>query len=276
MALALTRVRPSSRAGLAGTVRSEFTKVRSTRSTYWALALLVLVSLAWSVIFCAGTAAHWAHMSAQDRSALDPVASSVLGVALLGQLVIVVLGVLAITTEYSSQAIRTSLAVMPRRGVLFGAKAIVLAAVGAVVAFPVSFAAFFLGQFLLRSTHAGATLAQPGAARAVLAAAVYLVLCGLFSYALGTLLRSTAGAVTVAYGLLFLLPELARALPADWYQDVLRWLPGGGQFVAVITSKSSQAFNGHFFSAWVELAIFAGYTAGLLVAAVLTLRRRDA
>jgi ABC-2 type transport system permease protein len=263
------------RAGLRGTVRSEFTKIRSVRSSYWALALLVVASCAWSIAFCAGTADHWAHMSAQQRSGFDPTQSSVLGLALLGQLFIVVIGALAITSEYSTQEIRTSLTVMPRRGVLYGAKAGVLAAVTIVVAFLASFLCFFIGQELLRSTHASATLSQPNVLRAVVAAALYVTLCGLFAFGLGAVLRSTAGTITAAYGIMFLLPELARALPTAWYQDALRWLPGG-QFPAEVTNSQRQNIGPYLFSAWGELAVLGGYAAVLLVAGAVMLRRRDA
>jgi ABC-2 type transport system permease protein len=262
------------RAGLPGTLRSEITKIVSVRSTYWALALLVLASMGWTIAFCAGTAAHWPHMSAQSRAGFDPTQSSVIGLVLLGQLVIAVLGALTITAEYSTQAIRTSLTVMPRRGVMYGAKGAVFAAVAVAVAFPASFLAWFVGQRLLESTHAEATLGQPNVLRAVLASAIFVVLCGLFSCGLGAVLRSTAGAITAAYGLLFLLPQLARALPTAWYNDAIRWLPGG-QFDAAI-STSGPPVSPHLFSAWGELAVFGGYTAVLLIAGAVLLRSRDA
>jgi len=108
------------RAGVAGTLRSEFTKIRSVRSTYWTLFLLVAAGVAWSIAYCAGEASRWPAMSAQDKVGFDPAQSSIVGLALLGQLVIVVLGTLSITSEYSTGMIRTSLTVMPRRGVRHG------------------------------------------------------------------------------------------------------------------------------------------------------------
>jgi ABC-type transport system involved in multi-copper enzyme maturation permease subunit len=237
--------------------------------------MLVVAGVAWSVAYCAGEASRWPHMSFQDRAGFDPTQSSVVGLALLGQLVIVVLGTLAITSEYSTGMIRTSLTVMPRRGVLFGAKAAVFAAVGLVVAFLTSFAAFFIGQSLLASTHVSATLSQPNVLRAVIGSAVYIALCGLFAFGLGAILRSTAGAMTTAYGLLFLLPELAKALPSSWYADVDRWLPGG-DFVNAVTGTQSVNNNPHLFSAWGELAVFAAYTVILLVLGATLFRTRDA
>jgi ABC-2 type transport system permease protein len=263
------------RAGVAGTLRSEFTKIRSVRSTYWTLFLLVAAGVAWSIAFCAGEASRWASMAPQDRLGFDPTQSSVVGLALLGQLVIVVLGTLTLTSEYSTGMIRTSLTVMPRRGVLYGAKAAVLTAVALVVAFVTSFASFFVGQALLTSTHVSATLSQPNVLRAVLGSALYVVLCGLFAFGLGAIIRSTAGAMTVAYGFLFLVPQLAKALPSSWYADVDRWLPGG-DVVNAITNTQQVNNSPHLFSAWGEFAVFGAYTAILLVLGAVLFRKRDA
>jgi ABC-type transport system involved in multi-copper enzyme maturation permease subunit len=262
------------RASVAGTLRSELTKIRSVRSTYWTLFLLVAAGVAWSIAYCAGEASKWPTMSAQDKLGFDPTQSSIVGLALLGQLVIVVLGALSITSEYGTGMIRTSLTVMPRRGTLYGAKAAVLAAVALVVALVASFASFFIGQSLLGSSHVSATLSQPNVLRAVLGTALYLVLCGLFAFALGALLRSTAGGMTAAYGFLFLLPQLAKALPSLWYADVDRWLPGGDVVNSITNTQGN--VSPHLFSAWGEFAVFGAYTAVLLVLAALLFRKRDA
>jgi ABC-2 type transport system permease protein len=262
------------RASVAGTLRSELTKIRSVRSTYWTLFLLIAAGLAWSIAYCAGEASRWPTMSAQDKLGFDPTQSSIVGLALLGQLVIVVLGTLSITSEYGTGMIRTSLTVMPRRGAFYGAKAAVVAAVALVVALVASFASFFVGQALLSSTHVSATLSQPNVLRAVLGTALYVVLCCLFAYGLGAIVRSTAGAMTAAYGFLFLLPQLAKALPSSWYADVDRWLPGGDIINAFTNTQGGM--NPHLFSAWGELAVFAGYAVILLALGALLFRRRDA
>jgi ABC-2 type transport system permease protein len=266
---------PGRPAGLSGTVRSEFTKIRSVRSTYWSLFLLVAAGIAWSVAFCAGEAAHWPHMAAPAKAGFDPTQSSIVGLALLGQLVIVVLGTICVTSEYSTGMMRTSLTVMPRRPVLYAAKAAVFAAIALVVAFLTSFAAFFIGQALLSSTHTSATLSQPNVLRAVTVAALYVALCGLFSFGLGAILRSTAGAMAAAYGALFLVPQLAKALPSGWYADVVRWLPGG-DVVNAITSAQTSSLSPNMFSAWGEFAVFGGYTVIVLVVGAVLFARRDA
>ena len=265
----------SVRGGIAGSLRSELTKIRSVRSTYLTLIVLVLAGVGWSVADCAGEAAHWAQTAPQDQASFDATQASVVGLALLGQLVIVVLGALVMTSEYSTGMMRTSLGVMPRRGVLYGAKAAVLTAVTVVIALITSFASFFIGQSLLHSTHAAATLSQPGVLRAVLASAFYIALSGLFAFALGAIVRSTAGAITAAFGLLFLLPQLAKALPSSWYAAMVRWLPGGNSVGAFTGTNSADAVP-HLFSAWGEFAVFGGYTAILLIIGALLFSRRDA
>jgi hypothetical protein len=149
------------------------------------------------------------------------------------------------------------------------------AAVTLVIAVPASFLSFFIGQALLTSTHTGAALSEPNVLRAVIATALYVTLCGLFAFGLGAILRNTAGAITAAYGFLFLVPQLAKALPNTWYADVVRWLPGE-DVIAEITSTGHQQISVNLFSPWGEFAVFGAYTAVLLIAGALLFRHRDA
>jgi hypothetical protein len=98
--------------------------------------------------------------------------------------------------------------------------------------------------------------------------------CGLFAFALGALMRRTAGAVNAAFGLIFLLPQLARVLPTSWYQDAERWPPGGNITVAMTSTKS--LVGQRLFSAGGEFAVFGGYTAILLIVGAVLFFRRDA
>jgi ABC-2 type transport system permease protein len=262
------------RVALARTIRSEFTKVRSVRSTYWTLFVLVLASITWCVAYCLGTVHRWPTMSAQARSGFDAPQDTILGLALLGQLVIVVLGALMMTSEYATGLVRASLTVMPRRGTLYAAKAAVLAAVSLVVSFATSFGTFFLGRILLASTHSPMSLSQPGVLRALIVTALYVEVCGLFAFGVGALVRNTAGALTLAYGFLALVPELIRALPDSLHNALMRWVPGGDALNVMTATLGGQ--HPLMFSAWGELALFAGYAAILLAAGAVMFSRRDA
>jgi ABC-2 type transport system permease protein len=266
---ALTR-----RTALLRTVRSEFTKLRSVRSTYWITFALVLASVGWCVAYCLGTVHQWPNMSAQDRSGFDATQNSILGLALLGQLVIVVLGALMITSEYSTGMVRTSLTVMPRRGTLYAAKAAVFAAVSLVVAFVASFGTFFLGRILLSSTHVAMSLSQPGVLRSLIITALFVEACGLIAFGIGALVRNTAAALTLAFGLLILLPQLTRTLPVFLHNDLIRWVPGGDAINSMTATIGGPI--PHTFPAWGELAVIVGYAAILLAAGAVLFSRRDA
>jgi ABC-2 type transport system permease protein len=265
---------PARRTVLLRTLRSEFTKLRSVRSSYWIMFALVLASVAWCVAYCLGTVHQWPHMSAQDRSGFDATQNSILGLALLGQLVIVVFGALMITSEYSTGMVRTSLTVMPRRGTLYAAKAAVFAAVSLAVAFVASFGTFFLGRMLLSSTHVAMSLSQPGVLRSLIITALFVEACGLVAFGIGALVRNTAAALTLAFGFLVLLPQLVRTLPVFLHNDLTRWVPGGDAINSMTATIGGQIPR--TFSAWGELAVFAGYAAILLLLGAVQFARRDA
>lgn len=262
------------RVALARTIRSEFTKIRTVRSTYWTLGMLVATGIAWCTVYCLGTVHQWPHMSAQDRAGFDGTQNSIIGLALLGQLVIVVLGALMITSEYSTGTVRTSLTVMPRRVTLYAAKAAVFAAVSLVVSLAASFGTWFLGHVLLAGTHAPMSLSQPGALRSVIITALFVEVCGLFAFGVGALVRSAAGALTLAYGCLALLPEFLPAMPKPVHDALMRWVPGGDALGVMTATMGGQ--RPLLFSAWGELAVFAGYAAIVLAAGAVLFSRRDA
>ena len=264
---------PTGRAGFGGTLRSEFTKIRSVRSTYWTLLALLAVSIGIGAAISGGTAANWSHATAADKATFDPTQASVAGLFYLGQLVIVVLGAMVLTAEYSTGMIRTSLTAMPRRIVMYVAKVVVFACVAIVVTLIAAFIAFFLGQALLASTHDNATLSQPNVLRAVIGSALYVTVCGLFAFAAGAILRHTAAAITSVIGLLFVIPILAHLLPSSWYQDLERWLPdAAGRALAVTVGRQPE----HLFSPWAQFSVFAVYTVILLVVGAVLFRKRDA
>ena len=191
----------------------------------------------------------------------------------VGQLVIAALGALTITSEYSTGMIRTSLAVQPRRGVVFAAKAVVFAAVTLVTGLIASFGSFFVGQALLSRAHLSATLGEPNVLRAVIGGALFLTACGMLAYGLGALLRHTAGAISAAIGLLFVLTVLVQFLPQSWQNSVDKWMPAlaGSQIWA--TKVSSGA---HQFTAWGGFAVLAGWALAAIIAGLVVFRTRDA
>ena len=114
-------------------------------------------------------------------------------------------------------------------------------------------------------------MSTPGAARAVLGAALYLTILGMLAVGLGFLLRNTAGAIATLFGLLLVLPALVAALPSNWAADVGKYLPinAGTSIMATLRDPSN-------LSPWTGLGVFALYAVAALAGGLIVLRRRDA
>ena len=259
----------SGRAGFTGALRSEFTKIRSVRSTYWTLIALVVVTIGIGALACVGAVSR----GADHGPGFDGTQRSLAGL-ILGQLIIVVLGALTVTSEYSTGMIRTSLTVQPRRGTLLAAKGVVFFLVSFITGLVASFVSFFIGQAILSSKHLGVSLGDPNVLRAVVGGALFLAVCGMLAFGLGTLLRHTAGAITASIGLLFVLFVLINFLPSSWQNHVDKWIPfnAGSQIWSTIPVHG----NPPMFSPWTGFAVFAGYAVIAIAAGAVAFLKRDA
>jgi ABC-2 type transport system permease protein len=259
----------SGRAGFGGALRSEFTKIRSVRSTYWTLIALVVVTIGIGALACVGAVSRGA-----DHGPLFDATQRSLAGLILGQLIIVVLGALTVTSEYSTGMIRTSLTVQPRRGTVLAAKGVVFTLVTLVTGLIASFASFFIGQAILSSKHLGVSLGDPNVLRAVIGGGLFLAVCGMLAFGLGTLLRHTAGAITASIGLLFVLFVLINFLPSNWQDHVDKWIPfnAGSQIWTTINPGG----NPPMFSPWTGFAVFTGYAVIAIIAGAVAFQKRDA
>jgi ABC-2 type transport system permease protein len=254
----------------AGLLASEWIKIRSTRSTYWTL----LASAVGTILICVLVARHyvtgWEHLPAIERAGFDPIDTSLQGFG-VAQLAIAALGVLVISAEYATGLIRTTFSAAPKRRAVLAAKAAVFGAVALLTGELLSFTAFWVGQAILHRKHLGVSLSDPGVLRAVLAAGFYLFIAGLIGLALGTLLRYTAGAITAAIGILFLLPKIVDSLPSPWRQDIDKFIPEN--LISQLASTHPSPTGLPVGWCWPTLL---AYPAALLLAAGYLITRRDA
>jgi ABC-type transport system involved in multi-copper enzyme maturation permease subunit len=287
------------RAGLAGTIRSEFTKLRSVRSTYWTIAAMVIVSVGFAAI--AGFAiAQNLHTNPANKAGMDATQAALGGFFELGQLIIAVLGALTITSEYSTGMIRTSLTAMPRRGTVYAAKLLVFGTVTLVVSVITSFIAFFVGQAAMSGsgvsaslfhsvtipanaivngspnnvTFSGTIVISPGTVlTAILGTALFVTVVALIAFGLGAIIRHTAGAITSVIGLMFIIPIIFQLLPDAWRWDIMRFFPDAAGRVLSVTVGQQ---NPHLWSAWPQFGVTLLYAAVFLGVGAYLFRKRDA
>jgi ABC-2 type transport system permease protein len=248
---------------------SEWTKLRSLRSTRWAMFVTLLLTIGIGLIACSVFAARWPHLSLADRLDFHPLRVSLAGVG-LAQLSIGVLGVLVITGEYTTGMIRSTFSAVPKRLPVLWAKAAVFAAVTFAVSLPAVLIVFFAGQSILSSQHVQIAFSHPGVARAVIGAALFLTVMGIFGLAIGAIVRHTAGGIVTLVAILFVLPPILGLLPSSWSNAINPYLPSSaGDALWTITPDA------HTLSPWAGFALFCGYTAAALAVAAALLLRRD-
>jgi ABC-type transport system involved in multi-copper enzyme maturation permease subunit len=257
-----------------GLLSAEWTKIRSVRSTLWSLLAFMVVAIGFSALIIIVIANTWnspGNHPNHVRLLEDPTAVLFGAGFGLGQLAICVLGVIVMSSEYSTGAIRASLLAVPTRLPMLAAKAIVFALLDLVVSAITVFAVFFITTAIIRS-HVSITLSQPGIARACIGGILYLTVLGLFSLAIGGLIRHTAGAISAVIALVLVVPPLVSLIPGTIANHIHGYLPNvAGQLVA----QSSQQ-SGDVLSPWQGFGVFCLWTAVLLAACGWLLVRRDA
>lgn len=249
--------------------RSEWTKLYSLRSTRYALLATVVMTIGFGIIASIANVSRWSTMTAADKAGFDPLSTSLLGVR-FGVLAIGVLGVLLIAGEYTTGMIRSTMTAVPRRLPVLWGKTAVYALVALVLTVPAAFIAFFAGQAILSGQHIQIALSHSGVPLAVLGAAGYLTLVGLFAMGLGAIMRNTAAGIATFAGIMFVVGPLISILPASIANSIEPYLPSSaGQAMMQV------GHHAHSLSPGAGLAVFAAWVAVTLAAAAILLVRRD-
>ncbi len=263
-----------SRLGFGRLLVSEWTKIRSVQSTVWSLLAFVVVAIGFSTLIATVIAHDWntpGNHPNHARLVTDPTAV-IFGAGFgLGQLGICVLGALVITSEFTTGTIRASLLAVPNRIPMLAAKSLVFAVVTFVASAVTVFAVFFITTAILRS-HISITLSQPGVTRAVIGAILYLTVLGLYSVAIGGLIRHTAGAIVIVIASVIVVPPLISLIPGTIANHIHGYLPTvAGELVAQTSQQSGDVLSG-----WQGFGVFCLWTAVLMAGCGWLLVRRDA
>jgi ABC-type transport system involved in multi-copper enzyme maturation permease subunit len=250
-------------------LRSEWTKLRSLRSTWWTVLAALAICIGLSLLIDWAIVANWDKTSAADKATFDPANNTLNGVG-LGQLVFAVFGVLAITSEYSTGGVKATFIAVPRRLLVLAAKALLVALFCLAIGLVIAFVCFFGGQAIFRTQDIRVALGDAGVLRAVVGAALYMAGCGMFGIAVGAVLRQTPGSITAVVALLFVLPLLTLAIPGSIGDAVKKYFTANaGQSVTYSHPQTSML------SPWAGYAVFTLEWLLLLAIGAWLLRRRD-
>jgi hypothetical protein len=224
---------------LRGALAAEWIKLWSVRSTWLALGAALLCGVGVGLIDTISVARSWDTLAPADRAAFDAAGSAFSGLP-LAQLAFGVLGVVAVASEYATGSIVPTLTAVPRRGLVFLAKAAVVAGTTLVFGELLAFGTFGLGQAVLARHDLDAGLGDPGILRAVGSAGLYLCVIAMVGFGLGALLRQPAAAVGALFALVFLAYGVSRALEGWSYLPSRLTLSNAGDVVGQVHATAAK------------------------------------
>jgi ABC-2 type transport system permease protein len=178
---------PIRKTHLGHAITSEWTKIRSVRSTMWTLGLFVVVVVGVGLLFAADT-------QDTDYANVPYTVPAFFGL-ILGQICLITLGVLVVSSEYGTGMIRTTFTASPQRYRVLTAKILVFFCVSLVVSM---LSVGLVGLLTSQIHHDSSNREWLGT---VFRSSLYVSLMGVLALAMGSILRHSAGAITAMLGL---------------------------------------------------------------------------
>jgi ABC-2 type transport system permease protein len=249
-------------------LRMEWTKLRTVPSTVWSLFALVALTVAvGALVLWSLGATHCGARCDQDLPKLS------LSGVYLGQLAVVAVAVLAMTAEYDTMMIRTTLAAAPRRLAVLAAKAVVVTGTVLGVGLLTVLGSLVAGRSLPVRGYPALSLLDEPTRRAYLGTVLYLGLVALLSLGIGALVRDTAGAITIVLALLYVAPIVAEFVSnARWHDRIYRYAP----MTAGLAVQATRHLNTLPIQPWHGLGVLAGYAGGALLLGAVAFKLQDA
>ncbi len=254
-------------------IHAEWTKLRTLTSTFW----LLPAAAALTIIVRAAAAA--ATRCPSGHCAADPAKISLTGIY-LGQAVVAVVAIMAVSGEYSTGMIRLTLTAMPRRVTVLAAKTAIITSLVLVTGTIAVLASLLAGRLILPGHGIGPSHGYPALSfsdgpvlRAAGGSVLYLVLIAILSLGAATALREAAAAIGAVLGLLYLFPIIAAA---DGSPGVARHVQQIGPMTAGLAIQATAGLNSMPISPWAGLGVLAAWASAALLLGGLMLRLRDA
>lgn len=253
--------------GFTQSVRAEWVKLWTVRSTWWTMGALVVLGAGLTTLICWGNADWLANENTEGESP----GSFITWGMMIAQVCAVIVGALAVTSEYGTGMIRTSFAAVPRRGMVFLAKAVVVCGVLFVVGTLTALLGYFGGNYFLDREGIGMAL-EGDVARSMYGSGLFIATLGLLSMAIGFLVRHTAAAISIVLATVFVVGNMVMLIPGEFGEWVTKLMPGN----AASSLVAPVSFNPDALGAWTGYGVMLAETGVLCLLAWLLLKRRDA
>lgn len=258
---------------MSSALHAEWTKLRTVAAPLWLLLSSIALIIGMGAIAALATS-YKATGSGQDLTKLSLVGT------LLGQAIIAILAVQAISDEYGTGMIRVTLTAMPRRPQVLAAKAAILAALVLAAGTIAVSGSLLAGRLILPANgftaahgYALLSLSHGSTLRAAVGSVLYLVLIALFSLGIATAVRESAAAIGAVLALLYLFPIIAHVIGDPGFRRHVEQI---APMTAGLAIQSTTNLDKLPIAPWTGLAVMTAWATAALLAGGLLLKRRDA
>ncbi|NRD25173.1 ABC transporter permease subunit [Frigoribacterium sp. VKM Ac-2836] len=277
--------RPTSKLTFGGVLRSEVIKLRTLRSTWWCLSIMVVIIVGFGALFAFSAGLFEAGQASSEQQQ-QIVAQSVSVGVVFGQLVASILGVLVITGEFGTGMIRSTFSTVPKRLPAVIAKLVVIAVTLFVVSLVALVLTLLINSAILPSNDITVDFGDGALWRSVIGAAASIAFTGMIAFSLGAIIRNGAGAIAAAVGLVFVLPIIVQIftafVDAAWVYTLAEIIPPNAAarlYDYVVSGQSAMALpspdGALVLEPWSALLVLIGWVVVLFGLALALVKRRD-
>ncbi|MBT2548290.1 ABC transporter permease [Arthrobacter sp. ISL-65] len=258
-------------------LNSEFIKFRTLLSTVILLASTAVVMVGFGALSAWGTG-QFADQAGSDPGAAEAIAAQGGDLAVtvptsgaaFAQLILGSLGVLLMSSEFTTGMARSTFAAVPKRLPAFIAKLVVVVVSAFVLTAVSTYIAGLVSVPILDNFGLKLDLASPQSVKLLLVTSAYVAAVAAIGMALGTLLRNSAGGIMALVGLFFVAPIAFQLIPGDFFEEARKYLPGN-----TITPLTAVEHVPDTLEVWQAALVLGAWVVVPVVLAMILLKKRD-
>ncbi|WP_427135320.1 ABC transporter permease [Pseudarthrobacter sp. S9] len=263
--------------GFLRVLNSEFIKFRTLLSTLILLGSTVLVMVGFGALSAWGTG-QFSQGAGRDPQAAARIAAQggdlAVGVPTSGiafaQLILGSLGVLLMSSEFTTGMARSTFAAVPKRIPAFVAKLLVVMATAFIVTAVSVYLAALVSLPILDNYNLKLDLASSQSVRLLLVNSLYVAAVAAIGMSLGALVRNSAGGIMSLVGLFFVAPIAFQLIPGDFFVEARKYLPGN-----TVEPMTAVQHVPDTLEAWQAALVLGAWVVLPLLLAGILLKKRD-
>ncbi|MFP3461919.1 ABC transporter permease [Arthrobacter globiformis] len=258
-------------------LNSEFIKFRTLLSTMILLASTAVVMVGFGALSAWGTG-QFADQAASDPEAAAAIAAQGGDLAVtvptsgvsFAQLILGSLGVLLMSSEFTTGMARSTFAAVPKRLPAFVAKLVVVVVSAFALTAVSTYIAGLVAVPILDNFGLKLDLASSQSVKLLLVTSAYVAAVAAIGMALGTLLRNSAGGIMALVGLFFVAPIAFQLIPGDFFEEARKYLPGN-----TINPLTAVEHVPDTLEVWQAALVLGAWVVVPVVLAMVLLKKRD-